>query len=253
MLGEKRIAVIIPAYNEERLILKAVSSVPSYVDYILAVDDASVDATFERLREVDFRAGFECIRHERNLGVGGAIVTGYRRCLQLNADIAVVMAGDAQMDPNDLEPLLTPLLLNKADYSKGDRLSFPGVFKTMPLFRFVGNHILSLLTRYSSGYRQVRDSQCGYTALNKITLDKLDLDNLYLKYGFPNDILAKLHSVGARLAHVKVRPIYGEEVSGISWFTALFRVPLVLLKSYFWRKRRNSQARRAIIKTVRRV
>jgi glycosyltransferase involved in cell wall biosynthesis len=208
------------------------------------VDDASTDGTAERLCLSIAREGLECVRHEVNRGVGGAIVTGYRHALDRGADVIAVMAGDAQMDPADLAPLLAPLLDGRADYAKGDRLSWPGVFRAMPLARFVGNHVLSWLTRFTSGYRAVRDSQCGYTAVTRAMLAQLELDALYTRYGFPNDVLAHLHSAGARLAQVTVRPIYGREVSGISWFTALVRVPLVLLRSLVHRRRRAALDRR---------
>jgi len=252
MFAGKRVAVVVPAYNEARLIERAVSVVPEFVDHVLVVDDASTDGTLAALDGSSRRPGLECIRHETNKGVGGAIVTGYRRALMVGADLIAVMAGDAQMDPADLPALLEPLSDGRADYAKGDRLSWPRAFRLMPLFRFVGNHVLTRLTRLTSGYRDVRDSQCGYTALSRSALLRLDLDELYTRYGFPNDVLAHLHSLGARLAQVPVRPIYGEEVSGISWFTALVRVPLVLLRSYLTRRRRSaSQEGRAMLEPAR--
>jgi len=252
MFGGMRVAVVVPAYNEAPLIEKAVSKVPDFVDHVLVVDDASTDGTLAAINGSSRRPGLECIRHETNRGVGGAIVTGYRRALMVGAELVAVMAGDAQMDPADLTSLLEPLAQGRADYAKGDRLSWPRASRLMPLFRFVGNHVLTRLTRFTSGYRSVHDSQCGYTALSRSALLRLDLDDLYTRYGFPNDILAHLHTVGARLAQVPVRPIYGEEVSGISWFTALVRVPLVLLRSYLTRRRRAaSHGRRATLETVR--
>ena len=251
MFEGKQVAVVVPAYNEARLIEKAVSQVPEFVDPVLVVDDASTDGTLDALNGSARRPGLECIRHETNRGVGGAIVSGYRRALRDGADLIVVMAGDAQMDPADLPALLEPLARGRADYAKGDRLSWPGAFRLMPFFRFVGNHVLTRLTRLTSGYRAVHDSQCGYTALNRSALLRLDLDELYTRYGFPNDILARLHTIGARLAQVPVRPIYGQEVSGISWFTALVRVPLVLLRSYLTRRRRAIRGRCSMLETPR--
>jgi glycosyltransferase involved in cell wall biosynthesis len=237
MFGGKTIAVVMPAHDEAHMIMRAVTQVPEYVDDIVVVDDASTDATAEALPPFSERAGLHLIRHDRNRGVGSAIVTGYKRALELGAEFVAVMAGDAQMHPSDLPGLLEPLLQGRADYVKGDRLAWPGVIREMPLVRFIGNHGLSLLTRISSGYRGVRDSQCGYTAVTADVLMRLDLDALYHRYGFPNDMLAKLHAIGARVENVSVRPIYGQEVSGISLSTALFRVPMVLWRSYLWRLR----------------
>ncbi len=224
-----------PAHNEQHLIGQALDQIPEYVDHILVVDDASTDHTAEIVEAVGSLPGFQYIRHNMNRGVGGAIVTGYRQSIELDVDIVAVMAGDAQMDPADLPRLLDPVVEGRADYVKGDRLCWPGVFEEMPLSRFLGNHALSQLTRLTSGYSEVRDSQCGYTAVSVEVLKRINLDRLYQRYGFPNDILAHLHSAGARLAQVPVRPIYGSEKSGISIYTACVEVPRVLFRSYLQR------------------
>jgi glycosyltransferase involved in cell wall biosynthesis len=252
MFEGKTIAVVIPAFNEETLVARAVSLVPAFVDHVIVVDDASADGTAAALGAVAGRPGLEVIRHEENRGVGAAIATGYARSLALGADVAAVMAGDAQMDPEDLPRLLGPVASGEADYAKGDRLSWPGVFRAMPFFRFVGNHALSVLTRLSSGYGGIRDSQCGYTAIARGALAKLDLAAIHTRYGYPNDLLAHLHSAGARLAQVPVRPIYGEEESGISWFTALVRVPLVLARSFLRRKLAAARSRSVVLEPAER-
>lgn len=253
MLDGKTIAVVVPAYNEERLIARAVDQIPGFVDHVIVVDDASTDGTVGAFAAARPRPGLELLRHGVNRGVGRAIVTGYGRSLELGADVAVVMAGDAQMDPADLPRLLAPLVAGEADYVKGDRLAWPGVFQAMPLARFLGNHGLTWLTRLSSGYRQVRDSQCGYTAIGRAALGRLDLSAIYGRYGYPNDLLAHLHAMDARLAQVPVRPVYGEEVSGISWFTALVRVPLVLLRSFLRRRALASKNRAVVLEHARRA
>jgi glycosyltransferase involved in cell wall biosynthesis len=240
MFDGKRIAVVVPAHNEARLIVEAVEHIPDFVDDVIVVDDGSTDDTCGVLTSNVDRTGLLCIRHPENYGVGGAIVSGYKRALKLGADVVAVMAGDAQMDPADLPRLIDSVVHGRADYSKGDRLSWPGVFQIMPLIRFVGNHMLSQLTRFTSGYAYVRDSQCGYTAASARILAKLDLDQLYRRYGFPNDILAHLHTVNARLAQVPVRPIYDREQSGISLYTALVKVPFVLCRS-LWQRRQRSR------------
>lgn len=236
MLNGKRIAVVVPAHNEVRLIVQAVKQVPEFVDDIIVVDDASTDGTLHRLQSSVVRKGLCSIRHRTNGGVGAAIVTGYKKALMLGAEVVAVMAGDAQMDPEDLPKLLAPVIDGKAEYAKGDRLSWPGVAKTMPVVRFVGNHLLSFITRFTSGYRQVRDSQCGYTAVSAKTLSALNLDRLYQRYGFPNDMLAHLFTRSARLEQVPVRPIYGPERSEISLFTVLFAIPWVLVRSFWYRR-----------------
>ena len=237
MFENHKIAVVVPAHNESRLIVRTILSIPDFVDHIIVVDDASEDDTFDVIRQERSRPELLAIRHDTNLGVGGAIVTGYRKAVSLGAALVAVMAGDAQMDPADLPFLLEPVLKEKCDYAKGDRLSWPGVFRNMPLLRFVGNHVLSVLTRISSGFTNVRDSQCGYTVITAELLKRIDLGSLWQRYGFPNDMLAKVHAAGGRIENVVVRPIYGEEISGISLTTAFFRVPAVLFRSLLWRLR----------------
>lgn len=234
MLDGKSIAVVVPAYNEALLIQKTIASIPSFVDHICIVDDASSDDTLQVVHSLS-AANLVVETHRINQGVGAAIVTGYKKCLSLGIDVIAVMAGDAQMDPADLKGIVMPIVEDRADYCKGDRLSFKGVFKSMPLLRFLGNHALSLLTRITSGYLEVRDSQCGYTAISQDALAKLKLSQIYTRYGFPNDILAHLFTIEARLAQVKVRPIYATEKSGITLYTAFIRVPLVLLRSFVFR------------------
>ncbi len=236
MFEGKNISVVVPAYNEANLIEQTLASIPDYVDHICVVDDASVDATVKKVSGyADSR--LLLISHAMNQGVGAAIITGYRESIRWGADVVAVMAGDAQMDPTDLENVILPVVRDIADYCKGDRLSWKGVHRVMPLLRFLGNHALSLITRLACGYQDIRDSQCGYTAISGQILRKLNLSRIYTRYGFPNDLLAHLYTVQARLAQVTVRPVYGAEKSGISLYTAFFRVPRVLLRAFVYRLR----------------
>jgi len=217
MYRSLRVAVVIPAYNEARAIRDTVATVPAFVDHILVIDDASKDST----------------GHAGNRGVGGAIATGYRRALELEASVAVVMAGDGQMDPADLPALLDPIARGDADYVKGNRFKHPDIWKTMPPTRIVGNLLLSAATRVTSGYRHVFDSQCGYTAIHRRALRTVDLDLLWTRYGYPNDLLSRLHIAGVRVVDVPVRPIYGDHwKSGIHLGTVLHPLPWVLLRSW---------------------
>ena len=136
MLRGARVAVVVPAWNESRLIQRTIDSIPSFVDHVIVVDDASIDDTRERAEALG-QARVEVVRHARNRGVGAAITTGYRRAFEAGADVAAVMAADAQMDPEDLVTLLGPILEGEADYAKGDRLSHPEAFTRMPLGRWI--------------------------------------------------------------------------------------------------------------------
>ena len=237
MYRQLRLAVVIPAYNEARAIGRAVATVPAFVDHMLVIDDASSDDTGARATAVG-DARTEVIRHPANRGVGAAIVTGYRRAMELGADVAVVMAGDGQMDPADLPTLLDPIAAGTADYVKGNRFLHPAVWREMPKSRIVGNVVLSAATRVTSGYGHVFDSQCGYTAIARGALLAIDLDGVWARYGYPNDVLSRLNVAGMRVVDVPVRPIYGPHwKSGIRIGAALHPIPYVLLRSWGHRLR----------------
>lgn len=226
MLDGKRVAVVVPAYREERLITRTLCGVPAFVDAIVVVDDGSDDDTAQRARELgDSRV--RVIRHAENRGVGAAISTGYRAAFEAQADVAVVVGGDAQMDPADMRALLAPILAGDADYAKGNRLVWPEARSHMPTARWLGNHVFSMLTRWVTGLR-VGDSQCGYTALTREAWSAIPLDRLWSRYGYPNDLLGWLALARLRVADVPVRPVYADERSGIGLRHALFVVPFVL-------------------------
>jgi len=223
-----RVAVVVPAFNEERLIARTLRSMPAFVSHVVVVDDASSDRTAEVAAALgDPRV--EVVRHPYNRGVGAAITSGYRAAFARGAEVCAVMAGDAQMDPDDLQTLIAPVLRGEVDYAKGDRLSYPRVRKHMPLSRWLGNGLLSHGTQLATGLR-IRDSQCGYTALSARAAARLPLERLWPRYGYPNDLLGMLAERDMAVAEVVVRPVYGDEVSGIGLRHALFVVPFVLLR-----------------------
>ena len=214
MLESARIAVVVPAFNEARWIAETVAGMPAFVDHVLVVDDASSDTTSAVAREAP-AARVEVIRHAENRGVGAAIITGYRRARALGADIVAVMAGDGQMDPLDLPTVVRPILDGDADYVKGNRLLHPGVFRTMPPARLAGTAVLAWLTRHAAGLPSLGDSQCGYTAISAAAIDALDLDAIWPRYGYPNDLLGALARERLRVGEVVVRPVYRGEASGL--------------------------------------
>lgn len=235
MYRELSVAVVIPAFNEAAAIAGAVASVPDWVDHVVVVDDASADGT-AALAEAADRRSLEVVRHPRNRGVGAAIVTGYRRALAQGFDVAVVMAGDGQMDPVDLPALLDPIAAGTADYAKGNRFRHREVWRQMPAARLVGNLLLSAATKVTSGYWHVFDSQCGYTAITRRALEHIDLDRVFPRYGYPNDLLSRLHAARMRVADVAVRPVYGPGwKSGIRLRTVVHPVATVLLRSWVTR------------------
>ena len=230
MYRDHRIAVVAPAYNVGDRIARVVATVPSCVDALYVVDDASTDGTAAAVASLR-RRGLHLVQHATNCGVGAAIATGYARALEDGADIVVVMAGDGQMDPADLPSLLDPIVEGAADYVKGDRFTHPSIWSAMPRMRLVGNILLSLLTKVTSGYYGVFDSQCGYTAIARSAAAALN-GRFYCRYGYPNDILARLRPMHARVAQVSVRPVYEGQRSGIRLWTVFYPVLFVVAGSY---------------------
>ena len=237
MLDDQRVAVVVPAHDEEKLIAETLRSIPEFVDRIIVVDDASRDGTVAAARTLaDPRV--EVLEHERNLGVGAAILTGYRRALEERIDVTAVMAADAQMDPNDLEMLVAPVARREVDYAKANRLFTGRAWEIIPRYRYLGNAFLSLMTKIASGYWHVADSQSGYTAISLEMLELIDLDRIYPRYGFPNDMLVHLNVWNARVRDYPSRPIYGVgERSGIRLRKVVPAISWLLIKGFFWRMR----------------
>lgn len=236
MLDQKRIAVVVPVLNEETLIKQVLDTIPSFTDKIFVVDDFSSDQTAKVVQSYIEKAPdrFVLIQHSRNQGVGGAIVSGYKRALDEKMDVVAVMAGDAQMDPADLERIVSPVVRGEADYVKGNRLFRGESWKMIPHYRYLGNSVLSLLTKIASGYWHIADSQSGYTAISFIALRSLDLGKIYRLYGMPNDMLVKLNINDFRVKDISVRPIYNiGEKSGIRLWKVVPRISWLLCKGFF--------------------
>jgi glycosyltransferase involved in cell wall biosynthesis len=208
------VAVVIPAFQEERWIAATVSSVPAFVDHVIVIDDASTDKTaIEATRAGDGR--LLVIRHDCNRGVGAAIVTGYLRARELGAAVVAVMAGDGQMHPDDLARVVLPVVRGEADYVKGDRLRHPSVWGTMPRSRIAGTMVLAWLTRRAAGLAALSDSQCGYTAISTGAIGAIASGNPWQGYGYPNDFIGAIARRGLTLREVEVRPVYRGEASGL--------------------------------------
>ncbi|HEX3291438.1 MAG TPA: glycosyltransferase family 2 protein [Gaiella sp.] len=235
MVEGKRVAVVVPAFQEELLVAETIRGIPAFVDLIVVVDDHSSDGTADRARDLgDPRV--EVIEHVENRGVGGAIATGYARCRELGVDVTCVMAGDNQMDPGELAALVAPVARGEVDYAKANRLVSGEAWQLIPRSRYLGNAVLSLLTKIASGYWHVADSQAGYTALSLEALRRLDLERLYRRYGFPNDMLVHLNVQSARVRDVPSRPVYGVgERSGIRIRHVAPRIAWLLFKGFWWR------------------
>jgi glycosyltransferase involved in cell wall biosynthesis len=237
MFEGSSVAAVVPCYQEETQIRVVIETMPAFIDKIIIIDDRSQDGTVDVVREcMQHDPRVELLIHEENRGVGAGIATGYKRALELNLDVAVVMAGDAQMPPGELPDILRPVTSGAADYSKANRLVTSTAWDTIPRKRFLGNAMLSLLTKIASGYYQVADSQTGYTAITAQMLRRLDLDAMYPRYGYPNDMLVRLNVLRARVVDVASVPVYDVgEVSGLKIRRVLFTMSWLLLKRFFWR------------------
>jgi glycosyltransferase involved in cell wall biosynthesis len=240
MFKGRRVFVVVPAWNEEKLIGRVLETMPEIVDRVIVVDDASSDRTVEVVAGAMERLGgkVRVVRRTVNGGVGAAIIAGYKAAMDeaQPEDLVTVMAGDAQMDPADLPRLLTPLADGTADYTKGNRLFTGEAWKIIPRHRYLGNAALSLLTKIASGYWHVADSQSGYTAITTEALRVLQLDRLYKRYGFPNHLLVELNNYDFRVKDVPIRPVYNiGEVSGIRLRRVVPTLSWLLVKCYFWR------------------
>jgi glycosyltransferase involved in cell wall biosynthesis len=231
----RTIGVVVPAFNEELLIGETLRSIPKYVDKIYVVDDCSKDKTAQIAREFENNdPRFTCISHEQNKGVGGAIVTGYKKALQDEIDIAAVIAGDNQMDPKFLPDLIDPIIEKKAEFTKGNRL-IPGYSKGMSRWRLFGNSLLNILTKISSGYWNIDDPQNGYVAIDTSSLKKLDPDNLNKGYAFENDMMIKANVEGITMANVPIPAKYGREKSKIKYKKFIITTSIFLFRSFLWR------------------
>ena len=241
MFEQAKIAVIVPCYNESRLVGRMLRRVPQWVDLIVAVDDASQDSTAEAVRAVgDPRV--QLVRHSENRGVGAAIRSGYIAAIEQQVDILVVMAGDDQMDPTDLPHLVAPIVVGAADYAKGNRFIHRDA-AAMPTLRRLGGAFLSAITRWASGLR-IDDTQCGFTALSAVAAKRLRLENLWPRFGYPNDLLLLLAARGQRVAEVPVRPVYADEKSGLRPWHILQIVSVIVRR--FWREPALRSARAAL-------
>ncbi len=283
MLNNKTIAVVIPAFNEEKQIKDVIETIPDFIDRIVVVNDCSKDNTtlivkefqnnfpereipkpaevkknrFSKAAETTaalkenelkyfpasevickdpFKSRIILINHLKNVGVGAAIARGYKWCKDYEIDCTAVMAGDGQMDPDELESICKPVIEENIDFVKGNRLIHRSALFVIPKIRYFGNSILSILTKISSGYWHVSDSQCGFTAISNKALNAIRLYKIYRRYGMPNDLLVKLNIAFCTIKEVEIKPVYN--IGENSKMKILKVIPLIswlLFKSFFKR------------------
>ncbi|MBN2004644.1 MAG: glycosyltransferase family 2 protein [Anaerolineae bacterium] len=235
MYKDHKIAVVVPAYNEEDLILETLSGIPVYVDSIIVVNDASADKTAELLqRQSQADSRIRVITHETNKGLGQSLIDGYVDSKNSDLDITAVMAGDNQMHPDDLVGLLDKLIEEGFDYVKGNRLLHQNIY-LMPRYRFFGNAILTILTKFATGYYPLMDPQCGYTAIKNSALKVIPIEKMTQGYGYNADILCMLNIHGFRVTDTQVRPVYDREKSKIKLWKYIPKTSWLLVRLFFRR------------------
>ncbi|MDQ3684135.1 MAG: glycosyltransferase family 2 protein [Acidobacteriota bacterium] len=234
MYKEHRIAIVIPAHNEERHIGPVVGTLPEFVDNIIVVDDCSRDDTSGAAAAAG-DARLTVLKTPTNQGVGGATIMGYRKALEAGSDIAVKMDGDGQMSPDHLPLLLDALIEGDYAYAKGNRFLAGKSLAFMPKARLFGNVVLTFMNKLASGYWHIFDPQNGYTAIKTDVLRALDLDAIHRKFFFENDMLSQLNYQNARVKDVAIPAHYGEEESDLSPFKISLTFPMLLLRRFFRR------------------
>jgi glycosyltransferase involved in cell wall biosynthesis len=241
MYRDKRVALVIPAYNEAKLIKPTLERVPAVIDRVFVIDDRSPDnqaEVIERCAEADSRICL--LRHEVNQGPGGSIITGYRKSAEEGYDITVVVGGDNQMGLDEVESFLNPIIDGEVDYTKGNRIvlsKFEDTLSKMPRIRFWGNWMITALTKIASGYYKTMDVVDGYTAISKRAIDTINWNHAWKRYGYPMDFLIRLNAYGFKIRDIPRTAIYlpGERQSQIKSFDYAMRVSPMLVRSFFWR------------------
>jgi glycosyltransferase involved in cell wall biosynthesis len=228
------VSVVMPVHNEQAQIERAINRVPAFVDAIIAVDDGSTDASLELLRTINDRP-LTVLAHESNRGVGAATKTGYQHALDAGVDLVAVMDGDGQMDGRDLAALLDRAI-DGADYVKGNRFLHRDTIGQMPRLRYLGNRVFSWMTGRAARYYASLDAHCGYAVIRRQGLERLGLDELYDRYGFPTEVFLAALRAGLRVENVPVRTFYGDEISGVNPLKVVPTILFLIGRGYLRRK-----------------
>lgn len=215
MHNTRGIAAVVPCYRVRDAVLAVIADIPAYVQRIYCVDDACPEKSGDFIERECRDPRIVVLRHAKNQGVGGAVMTGYARALADGAEIVVKIDGDGQMPLEILDQLLQPLLAGRADYAKGNRFYFLSDVEGMPPMRLLGNAALSFITKLSSGYWSIFDPTNGFTAIHRSALSRLRLDKIQRGYFFESDMLHHLYLARAVVADVPMKARYGAEVSSL--------------------------------------
>lgn len=227
-----KLAVVIPAYRTEKEILAVLQGIPTFIRHIIVVDDASPDSSADLVTAAAKKnRRIVLVRHEKNQGVGGAMVTGFKKALELGAEIVIKLDGDGQMDAHYIPALITPLITGEADYAKGNRFRDFSALRQMPFVRRIGNLGLSFLTKAATGYWNIFDPTNGYFAIRADVLAQLPLDQIDKGYYFETSMLSRLYLLDAFVQDVTIPARYRNEVSSLSIHRVLFEFPFKLTRT----------------------
>ena len=230
------ITVVIPCYNVSRHIEDVIKKLPPEVSWIVPVNDCSKDDTEKilmRLAEENKKIVF--INHEVNQGVGGAMITGFKRSIELNSDITIKIDGDNQMDSSYIPALIKPIVESRADYTKGNRFRDFKALKQMPATRRIGNLGLSFCIKAASGYWNIFDPNNGFVAISNEMLKTINISKIHKRYFFESSMLIELYHTDAVIQEIPMKARYGDEVSHLSLTRTLFGFPPKLLKAFIRR------------------
>ena len=209
------IAVIIPCFKVKDQILDVINAIGQEVRSIYVVDDKCPQGTGDYVNAVCQDPRITVIKNEKNLGVGGAVMQGYKHALKDGAEFLIKIDGDNQMDPNLAPAFVAPLIAGDADYVKGNRFTDPESLNKMPKMRLFGNAVLSFCSKFSCGYWNIFDPTNGYTAIHARIAEKLPLDKISRRYFFETDMLFRLNNLGAVVVDIPLASIYEDEQSNL--------------------------------------
>ena len=231
----RKVAVVIPAYRVKAHILQVIDAIGPEVDLIYVVDDKCPDSTADYVEKNCIDNRVIVVRNDKNLGVGGAVKAGYLRAMTEDAEIIVKLDGDGQMNPDMIPKLIEPLLLQYADYSKGNRFNNVEDIKKMPKVRIFGNLALSFLSKFSTGYWRVFDPTNGFTAITRDALSEIPLSKISNRYFFESDMLFRLNIARCRVSDVAMPAIYGSEKSNLKITRTILEFPVKHLRNFLKR------------------
>lgn len=229
MKFNKKIAVVIPCYKVAKQIEDVVLAIPAFVDLIIVVDDACPRHSGKIVEELN-QSKICVIYHINNQGVGGAVISGYKKALELQSDIIVKLDGDGQMNPSNIATLIKPLIENTSDYTKGNRFHDFSSLKNMPKIRFFGNSLLSFTVKLASGYWDIMDPTNGFCAITSKVLIHLNLKNIEKRYFFETDMLISLNINKCVVKDIPISSKYEDEVSNLSITNTIFTFPKKIIK-----------------------